>query len=168
VPAPASRVIHVRNLPHDCLEAELTLLLAPFGLLHGVLLMQGKGQALVQFAAIESAMAALQYYEQVPALVRGREAYLQFSAHQQLTASSSAGGNASGGGGGGGASTSSIGAPNHVLLVTIDNTVYPINVDTLHAIFAKYGQIVKIVIFSKPGQSPLRLQVMTISLVIIY
>ncbi|XP_014610451.1 PREDICTED: uncharacterized protein LOC106790214 [Polistes canadensis] len=41
--------------------------------------------------------------------------------------------------------------PNHVLLFTIINPVYPITVEVLHAISAPSGQVQRIVIFKKNG-----------------
>ncbi|XP_011139201.1 heterogeneous nuclear ribonucleoprotein L isoform X2 [Harpegnathos saltator] len=41
--------------------------------------------------------------------------------------------------------------PNHVLLFTIINPVYPITVEVLHAITANTGQVQRIVIFKKNG-----------------
>ena len=45
------------------------------------------------------------------------------------------------------------GEPHYILLTTIHNMQYPITVDTLVAVFGKYGPIHKIVIFNKPGRS---------------
>ncbi|KAH0946565.1 hypothetical protein HN011_003571, partial [Eciton burchellii] len=41
--------------------------------------------------------------------------------------------------------------PNHVLLFTIINPVYPITVEVLHTISAPSGQVQRIVIFKKNG-----------------
>ncbi|XP_026479880.1 heterogeneous nuclear ribonucleoprotein L-like [Ctenocephalides felis] len=41
--------------------------------------------------------------------------------------------------------------PNHVLLLTIFNPVYPITVDVLHTICVQHGKVVRIVIFKKNG-----------------
>lgn len=41
--------------------------------------------------------------------------------------------------------------PNHVLLFTIINPVYPITVDVLHTICSPIGQVLRIVIFKKNG-----------------
>ena len=42
-------------------------------------------------------------------------------------------------------------AQNSILLVTVLNVLYPVTIETLQRIFAKYGQIQKIVIFTKNG-----------------
>ncbi len=39
--------------------------------------------------------------------------------------------------------------PNRILLVTINNAMYPITVDILHQVFGSHGLVEKIVIFSK-------------------
>ncbi|XP_037034053.1 heterogeneous nuclear ribonucleoprotein L isoform X2 [Bradysia coprophila] len=41
--------------------------------------------------------------------------------------------------------------PNHILLFTIINPVYPINVEVLHTISSPHGQVQRIVIFKKNG-----------------
>uniref|UniRef100_A0A1B6DH03 RRM domain-containing protein n=1 Tax=Clastoptera arizonana TaxID=38151 RepID=A0A1B6DH03_9HEMI len=41
--------------------------------------------------------------------------------------------------------------PNHVLLFTIINPMYPITVDVLHTICSPIGQVLRIVIFKKNG-----------------
>jgi hypothetical protein len=44
------------------------------------------------------------------------------------------------------------GQPNSILRVIIENMLYPITIDVLHQIFAKYGDILKIVTFMKNSQ----------------
>uniref|UniRef100_A0A6M2DU66 Putative polypyrimidine tract-binding protein n=1 Tax=Xenopsylla cheopis TaxID=163159 RepID=A0A6M2DU66_XENCH len=41
--------------------------------------------------------------------------------------------------------------PNHVLLLTVFNPVYPITVDVLHTICTQHGKVLRIVIFKKNG-----------------
>nr|CAI5840830.1 unnamed protein product [Callosobruchus analis] len=41
--------------------------------------------------------------------------------------------------------------PNHILLFTIINPMYPITVDVLHTICQSSGQVLRIVIFKKNG-----------------
>ncbi|XP_033636985.1 polypyrimidine tract-binding protein 1-like isoform X2 [Asterias rubens] len=41
------------------------------------------------------------------------------------------------------------GGPQHVLRAVIEHMIYPVNVDTLHQIFSKYGTILKVVTFTK-------------------
>jgi len=84
----------------------------------------------------------------VQASIRGRNVYPQFSSHQEL--SSSSGVIAQHGGGSADPnSNGNAGAPNRILLVTINNAIYPITVDILYQVFGSHGMVEKIVIFNK-------------------
>ena len=65
-----SRVLHVRNLPPDCAEPEITSIAVPFGHVERVLLLKGKNQAFVQMHQVQDAVALIQYYSMVQANIR--------------------------------------------------------------------------------------------------
>jgi len=87
----------------------------------------------------------LSYFATNPCSIRGRVVIPQFSKNQELT------------GGPGGSvrqhtsnnNSASGESPNRILLVTIQNPLYPITVDVLNQVFSPYGNLEKIVIFSK-------------------
>jgi RNA recognition motif-containing protein len=80
-----SKVLHVRGLPPDATEAELTQLCLPFGRVAGVLLLSSKGQAFVQMEDLSQAMALVPYYNSVHAIIRGTVVFFQFSNRTEIT-----------------------------------------------------------------------------------
>jgi RNA recognition motif-containing protein len=95
-------------------------------------MLKGKNQAFVQMQDLQSTTALVQYYSQVQANIRGKPVYFQYSNRSEIT-------------------TQENEKPNHILLVTVMNLVYPVTIDILHQVFSKYGAIHKMIIFSKKG-----------------
>jgi polypyrimidine tract-binding protein 2 len=135
-----SKVIHVRNVGLEIAEADLLQLIQPFGVVSKIVMLRAKNQALVQMHDVASAVSALQYYSTVQPSVRGRNVYLQFSSHQELTTADQ---NAQG------RKTDQDSQPNRILLVTIHHMIYPITVEVLHQVFSPHGFVEKIVTFQK-------------------
>lgn len=149
---PPSRVIHFRNVGPDVTQHDLLVLATGFGAVEQVLMLKSKNQALLQFTELNPSISFMQYYSTIQANIRGRNVYPQFSSHQELSSSSGvipAHNTAGGGGGGGGDANGNQGTPNRILLVTINNAIYPITVDILYQVFGSHGMVEKIVIFSK-------------------
>ncbi|GFP79876.1 polypyrimidine tract-binding protein homolog 3 [Phtheirospermum japonicum] len=99
-------------------------------------MLRAKNQALLQMQDIPTAVNALQYYANVQPSIRGRNVYVQFSSHQELTImdqSAQARGD----------------EPNRILLATIHHMLYPITVEVLHQVFSPHGFVEKIVTFQK-------------------
>ncbi|OVA01450.1 RNA recognition motif domain [Macleaya cordata] len=129
-----SKVIHVRN--NDLLQ-----LVQPFGAVTKLVMLRAKNQALLQMHDLPSAVNALQYYTNVQPSVRGRNVYIQFSSHQELTTmDQNSQGRKSG---------DQDAEPNRILLVTIHHLLYPITVEVLHQVFSPHGFVEKIVTFQK-------------------
>lgn len=135
-----SKVIHVRNVGLEIAEADLHQLVQPFGLVTKIVMLRAKNQALLQMHDVASAVSALQYYSTVQPSVRGRNVYLQFSSHQELTTADQ---NTPG------RKTDQDSQPNRILLVTIHHMMYPITVEVLHQVFSPHGFVEKIVTFQK-------------------
>ncbi|KAG6624204.1 polypyrimidine tract-binding protein homolog 3 isoform X1 [Carya illinoinensis] len=131
-----SKVIHVRNVGHEISENDLLQLFQPFGVITKLVMLRAKNQALIQMQDIPSAVNALQFYANVQPSIRGRNVYIQFSSHQELTTMDQ---NTQGRGD----------EPNRILLVTIHHMLYPITVDVLHQVFSPHGFVEKIVTFQK-------------------
>ncbi|KAG4157556.1 hypothetical protein ERO13_D02G069100v2 [Gossypium hirsutum] len=134
--AEASKVIHVRNVGHEISENDLLQLFQPFGVITKLVMLRAKNQALLQMQDIPSAINAMQFYTNVQPTIRGRNVYVQFSSHQELTTMDQ---NAQGRGD----------EPNRILLVTIHHMLYPITVEVLHQVFSPHGFVEKIVTFQK-------------------
>ncbi|KAJ9166823.1 hypothetical protein P3X46_021520 [Hevea brasiliensis] len=134
--AEPSKVIHVRNVGHEISENDLLQLFQPFGVITKLVMLRAKNQALLQMQDIPSAINALQFYTNVQPTIRGRNVYVQFSSHQELTTMDQ---NSQGRGD----------EPNRILLVTIHHMLYPITVEVLHQVFSPHGFVEKIVTFQK-------------------
>ena len=65
-----SKVLHVRNLPPDTTEGELSMLGTPFGHVVNVLLLKAKNQGFVELADLTSASRMVNYYAGMPATIR--------------------------------------------------------------------------------------------------
>ncbi|XP_020585273.1 polypyrimidine tract-binding protein homolog 3-like [Phalaenopsis equestris] len=136
-----SKVIHVRNVGHEINENDLLQLVQPFGVVVKLVILRAKNQALIQMYDVSTADNVLQYYGTVQPSIRGRNVYMQFSSHQELTAMDP---NYLGSKGG----EQGV-EPNRILLVTIHSLLYPITVEVLHQVFSPYGFVEKIVTFHK-------------------
>ncbi|XP_020260067.1 polypyrimidine tract-binding protein homolog 3-like isoform X2 [Asparagus officinalis] len=73
--------------------------------------------------------------------LRGRNVYIQFSSHQELTTAEQNSHRQKG--------ADQDSQPNRILLVTIHTMLYPITVEVLHQVFSPYGFVEKIVTFQK-------------------
>eukprot|EP00268_Persea_americana_P007880 TRINITY_DN1300_c0_g1_i2.p1 TRINITY_DN1300_c0_g1~~TRINITY_DN1300_c0_g1_i2.p1 ORF type:complete len:449 (+),score=90.26 TRINITY_DN1300_c0_g1_i2:480-1826(+) len=145
-----SKVIHVRNVGHEISENDLLQLVQPFGAVTKLVMLRAKNQALLQMHDVASAVNALQYYTNVQPSVRGRNVYIQFSSHQELTTMDQSGQARKGG--------DQDSQPNRILLVTIHHLLYPITVEVLHQVFSPHGFVEKIVTFQKSAGSQALIQ----------
>ncbi|VFQ74794.1 unnamed protein product [Cuscuta campestris] len=134
--ADPSKVIHVRNVGHEISENDLLQLFQPFGVVTKLVMLRAKNQALLQMQDVPSAVNALQFYTNVQPSIRGRNVYVQFSSHQELTTMEQN-------------TQSRADEPNRILLVTIHHMLYPITVEVLHQVFSPHGFVEKIVTFQK-------------------
>ncbi|KAH1230546.1 Polypyrimidine tract-binding 3 [Glycine max] len=64
---------------------DLLQLFQPFGVITKLVMLRAKNQALIQMQDVPSAVNALQFYANVQPSIRGRNVYVQFSSHQELT-----------------------------------------------------------------------------------
>ncbi|XP_057446037.1 polypyrimidine tract-binding protein homolog 3 [Lotus japonicus] len=133
--AEPSKVIHVRNVGHEISENDLLQLFQPFGVITKLVMLRAKNQALLQMQDVPSAVSALQFYANVQPSIRGRNVYVQFSSHQELTTMDQ--------------TQAREDEPNRILLVTVHHMLYPITVDVLHQVFSPNGYVEKIVTFQK-------------------
>ncbi|KAL0910689.1 hypothetical protein M5K25_018768 [Dendrobium thyrsiflorum] len=136
-----SKVIHIRNVGHEINENDLLQLVQPFGVVMKLVILRAKNQALIQMHDVSTAANVLQYYATVQPTIRGRNIYMQFSSHQELTTTDPNSLGTKGGEQGM--------EPNRILLVTVHSMLYPITVEVLHQVFSPYGFVEKIVTFHK-------------------
>ncbi|UJR30574.1 hypothetical protein I4U23_018102 [Adineta vaga] len=146
-----SRVVHLRNI--DASELEIVQFGLVFGKITNVLNLRKKNQAFLEFDSIEHAQAMTDYFSSIPILLNGRQIFVQFSNHQELKTDPNNANNQQ-------AQVAlqsatllqeiaQTGGPNCVLRVVVNNMVYPVNVDTFHQIFTKFGVVLKIITFTK-------------------
>uniref|UniRef100_A0A453F2E6 RRM domain-containing protein n=1 Tax=Aegilops tauschii subsp. strangulata TaxID=200361 RepID=A0A453F2E6_AEGTS len=117
---PPSKVIHVRNLPWECTDEELTELGSLFGKVVNTKCNVGanRNQAFIEFADQNQAIAMISYYASSaePAQVRGKNVYLQYSNRQEIVNSKNTGD-----------------AAGNVLLVTMEGVLPDaVSIDVLH------------------------------------
>lgn len=134
---PPSKVIHVRNLPWECTDEELTELGSLFGKVVNTKCNVGanRNQAFIEFADQNQAIAMISYYASSaePAQVRGKNVYLQYSNRQEIVNSKNTGD-----------------AAGNVLLVTMEGVLPDaVSIDVLHLVFSAFGYVHKIATFEK-------------------
>ncbi|KAF2076034.1 hypothetical protein CYY_002648 [Polysphondylium violaceum] len=138
---PPSKVIHLRNLPLDCADEEVLSIVAPFGTVDNLIVLKGKGQALIQMAELSCAESFVQYYTTIQGSIRSKSLYVQFSNREEISPS--------------------VETPNDILLITISHILYyPVTIEILYKLFSSYGNVLRILIFTKGGnfQSLIQLQ----------
>ncbi|NXL64138.1 HNRLL protein, partial [Chordeiles acutipennis] len=137
-----SPVVHVRGLCESVVEADLVEALEKFGTICYVMMMPFKRQALVEFENVESAKKCVMFAADEPVYIAGQQAFFNYSTSKRITRP----GNTDDPSGG-----------NKVLLLSIQNPLYPITVDVLYTVCNPVGKVQRIVIFKRNG-----IQAMTI------
>ena len=173
----ATRVVHLRNVNAQVPEQDVIQLGLPFGKITNMLALKNKNQAFLEFGDTASAVTMVNFYNnannRVQPMLGGKPIYVQFSQHKELRTSMShsnanaqtqaaiqaaqavTGGVEDGSGVAAGSRRKksdhpgSQNEPSPVLRIMIENMIYPITLDTLLLIFNKYGQVLKIVTFTK-------------------
>uniref|UniRef100_A0A2R9BTK9 Heteroous nuclear ribonucleoprotein L like n=1 Tax=Pan paniscus TaxID=9597 RepID=A0A2R9BTK9_PANPA len=141
-----SPVVHVRGLCESVVEADLVEALEKFGTICYVMMMPFKRQALVEFENIDSAKECVTFAADEPVYIAGQQAFFNYSTSKRITRP----GNTDDPSGG-----------NKVLLLSIQNPLYPITVDVLYTVCNPVGKVQRIVIFKRNGiqAMPTRLNV---------
>ncbi|GMP28837.1 hypothetical protein CsSME_00004211 [Camellia sinensis var. sinensis] len=115
-----SKVLHLRNLPWECIEEELIELCKPFGKIVNTKCNVGanRNQAFVEFADLNQAINMVTYYasSSEPAQVRGKTVYIQYSNRHEIVNNKGPGD-----------------VPGNVLLVTIEGVeAGDVSIDVIH------------------------------------
>ncbi|XP_074546708.1 heterogeneous nuclear ribonucleoprotein L-like isoform X2 [Halichoeres trimaculatus] len=133
---PPSPVVHVRGLCDAVVEADLVEALEKFGNICYVMMMPFKRQALVEFGGVESAERCVSVGSREGVSVAEQRAFFNFSTSQRITRPTNADDPTSG---------------NKVLLLSIQNPLYPITTDVLYTVCNPVGNVLRIVIFKRNG-----------------
>ncbi|XP_028743780.1 heterogeneous nuclear ribonucleoprotein L-like [Peromyscus leucopus] len=131
-----SPVVHAPGLCESVVEADLVEALEKFGTICYVMMMLFKGQALVEFENVDSAKECVTFAADEPVYNAGQQAFFNYSASKRITRP----GNTDDPSGG-----------NKVLLLSIQNPLYPITVDVLYTVCNPVGKVQRIVIFKRNG-----------------
>ncbi|TDH15613.1 hypothetical protein EPR50_G00010660 [Perca flavescens] len=131
-----SPVVHVRGLCDAVVEADLVEALGKFGNICYVMMMPFKRQALVEFDSVQSAGRCVARGTREAVCIAERQAFFNFSTSQRISRPTSAEDPASG---------------NKVLLLSIQNPLYPITTDVLYNVCNPVVNVVRIVIFKRNG-----------------
>ncbi|XP_070683564.1 heterogeneous nuclear ribonucleoprotein L-like [Pempheris klunzingeri] len=130
---PPSPVVHVRGLCDAVVEADLVEALDKFGNICYVMMMPFRRQALVEFDSVESAERCVACGTRE---VAEQQAFFNFSTSQRITRPTNADDPTSG---------------NKVLLLSVQNPLYPITTDVLYTVCNPVGNVLRIVIFKRNG-----------------
>ncbi|KAF8049775.1 hypothetical protein N665_2118s0005 [Sinapis alba] len=132
-----SKVVHLRNLPWECVEEELIDLCKRFGKIVNTKSNVGanRNQAFVEFAELNQAISMVSYYasSSEAAQIRGKTVYIQYSNRHEIVNNQSPGD-----------------VPGNVLLVTFEGVEsHDVSIDVIHLVFSAYGFVHKIATFEK-------------------
>ncbi|XP_072239657.1 heterogeneous nuclear ribonucleoprotein L-like isoform X2 [Leuresthes tenuis] len=133
---PPSPVVHVRGLCDAVVEADLVEALDKFGNICYVMMMPFKRQALVEFDSVESAERCVTRGASEAVYIAEQQAFFNFSTSQRITRPTNADDPTS---------------KNKVLLLSIQNPLYPITTDVLYTVCNPVGNVLRIVIFKRNG-----------------
>lgn len=149
----ASRVVHLRNIPHQLSEQEVVYLGLQFGHVKNVLFLRSKNQAFLEFDDLNDAQQMISHFASTQATFSGKKIFVQYSNHQELNTDPNNASNLA-------AQTALAeavqlfraakqGGKSTVLRATVLNMIYPVTLDVLNQIFSKFGPILKIITFNK-------------------
>lgn len=123
----------MRNIPDSVSDTELIQYCSPFGRVISTLILKEKGHGFIEFESLEGSSAACSYFQDNPLVLHGFHIEFTFSQRQEITPRKDPDAN----------------PPNRIILLTVTNIMYPVTVDVLSQIFAKYGGMEKVIIFNR-------------------
>lgn len=123
----------MRNIPESVSDNELIQYCSPFGRVTSTLILKEKGHGFIEFDTIEGSSAACSYFNQNPLVLHGFHIEFTFSQRQEITPRKDPDAN----------------PPNRIILLTVTNIMYPVTVEVVSQIFAKYGGLEKVIIFNR-------------------
>lgn len=145
--AVASRVLHVKGFTSITRE-ELATLCGRFGTVEEVVILD-KGtspQAFVQMNSISDSQKVLEYYQANPqqAFVSGGQCQFEYSRRDRVSVPTPRADNPAAG-----ATLAASGSVNSILLVSVQNMRHPVTIENLWTVFSRFGQVARIVTFTK-------------------
>jgi hypothetical protein len=132
------KVLHVRALPDNTQDYELVELVAPARVVRALIL-QDKHQAFIQMDSLETAKSVVAAFEANPPKIREKTVYLQFSNRNEVE-----GGNEPGM-----APAAATPASGTIIIIAISEVTVPVSLDNIYQITKPYGDVLKIITFTK-------------------
>lgn len=158
-----SRVVHLRNIPHQLTENEIIFLGLSFGNIKNVLFLRSKNQAFLEFEQLQDAQQMINHFNNSSTTFSGKKIFVQYSNHQELNTDPSNSNNLVAQAALNEAvqlhKSAKLGGKNTVLRATILNMIYPVTLDVLHQIFSKFGNVLKIITFNKNDKFQVLIQI---------
>ncbi|KYR01173.1 RNA-binding region RNP-1 domain-containing protein [Tieghemostelium lacteum] len=155
-----SAVLHCRGLPISANDTELLNLLAPYGKVVSICLINN-GQALIEMESLEASSRIINKgYNKSAFVIHGQRITFSYSRSQHLNNGKTVVNNSVAYGGGGSSGSGLVKKNSHqqqqqynqnILLLSILNPIYPVTTHTLLYIMSNYGRVLRIVIFQKNG-----------------
>jgi len=132
-----SKVLHLKPVPKTATQHDIIQLFMPYAPVETVKIfhLAHLGQAFVELPDVKVAQAAYQQMRAHGPTIQGVPLTVEFSNRQEITPH-------------GGAEQ----APHRVLLITVNNLVYQIDLDLIHSLFCKFGNILRMAIFNRPNK----------------
>uniref|UniRef100_A0A0G4HN47 RRM domain-containing protein n=1 Tax=Chromera velia CCMP2878 TaxID=1169474 RepID=A0A0G4HN47_9ALVE len=127
-----SKVLHVRPVPRQTTNQDLINLFAPYAMGGGVkvFISQSQGHAFVELPDVSLAAQAIQHTSQQPLSLYGVQLQIEFSSRQEVSIQEEP-------------------TPNRVILASVTSLVYPVDLELLHTLFGKYGNILRMATFNR-------------------
>eukprot|EP01053_Blabericola_migrator_P000939 Blabericola_migrator_1__938@NODE_1234_length_5022_cov_165_311604_g832_i1_p1_GENE_NODE_1234_length_5022_cov_165_311604_g832_i1NODE_1234_length_5022_cov_165_311604_g832_i1_p1_ORF_typecomplete_len707_score120_59RRM_5/PF13893_6/1_5e09RRM_5/PF13893_6/4_7e13RRM_5/PF13893_6/1_1e21RRM_5/PF13893_6/4_5e11RRM_8/PF11835_8/42RRM_8/PF11835_8/1_6e23RRM_8/PF11835_8/0_019RRM_8/PF11835_8/0_7RRM_1/PF00076_22/0_0024RRM_1/PF00076_22/0_00015RRM_1/PF00076_22/0_023RRM_1/PF00076_22/4_3e11RRM_occluded/PF16842_5/1_1RRM_oc len=127
------KVLLLRNLIPSVLESDVEAFVSPFTRTTRpkIYLQFAAGQAFVEFGTLQDAQHAYQYFKAHPTSLKGQVVQVHFSDRQCVTAPDDKN------------------TDFRVLLATVTNLMYPVDIELLRFLFSRFGTVQKIISFSK-------------------
>eukprot|EP00770_Monocercomonoides_exilis_P002081 MONOS_2064.2-p1 / transcript=MONOS_2064.2 / gene=MONOS_2064 / organism=Monocercomonoides_exilis_PA203 / gene_product=RNA recognition domain containing protein,expressed / transcript_product=RNA recognition domain containing protein,expressed / location=Mono_scaffold00040:89512-91314(+) / protein_length=497 / sequence_SO=supercontig / SO=protein_coding / is_pseudo=false len=143
-----SKVVHIRNLPNTATENDIMQLTSKYGTVSKIILMKNKYQALVEYANLVDSQAFIIEMNMTNSMFLGSRIYVQYSKYQSLDSYTTKTTPA--------APSFSEPEPSRVLLATIMNVKYVIDVNVISQVFSPFETnsrrtVEKVIVFRKPA-----------------
>lgn len=133
----SSRVLMLRNLARGVTELDVEGFVQPFtkGFRPKIYLQASAGRAFVEFIDEEAAANALHYFSLHPIQLKGTNVSVAYSRRDAVVTTHE--------------NANNLTDQFRILLASVTNLYYGVDIDLLHFLFSKYGTVEKIVTFSK-------------------
>ncbi|KAF4692301.1 hypothetical protein FOZ60_013831 [Perkinsus olseni] len=142
----SSKVLYVRNIPMSLSEQNLIAYCQSFGRVTNILILRDKRHGFIEFENETEARRCHAYYSANPLTIDGQRLDFAISRFSEIT----------------GRRYPDLHPPNRILLFTITNVVYPVNVSMIAQVMSRYNALEKVVIFTRGNATHCLIQMSTL------